>query len=90
MLLRLMVTLLLSLALTIPMALLIGILVAFGRLSSDREVVVLMACGIASSPAPPGRAARRRRLGGVVVGAARGHARREPELPRADDADRGG
>jgi LPS export ABC transporter permease LptF/LPS export ABC transporter permease LptG len=47
MLLRLMVTLLPSaLALTIPMALLIGILVAFGRLSSDREVVVLMACGI--------------------------------------------
>ena len=35
-----------SLALTIPMALLIGILVAFGRLSSDREVVVMMACGI--------------------------------------------
>lgn len=47
MLLRLMVTLLPSaLALTIPMALLIGILVAFGRLSADREVVVLMACGI--------------------------------------------
>ena len=35
-----------SLALTIPMALLIGILVAFGRLSSDREVVVMMACGL--------------------------------------------
>src|SRR5512134_1654180 len=47
MLLRLMVTLLPSaLALTIPMALLIGILVAFGRLSADREVVVMMACGI--------------------------------------------
>jgi len=47
MLLRLMVTLLPSaLALTIPMALLIGILVAFGRLSADREVVVFMACGI--------------------------------------------
>jgi LPS export ABC transporter permease LptG/LPS export ABC transporter permease LptF len=47
MLLRLMVTLLPSaLALTIPMALLIGILVAFGRLSADREVVVLMACGV--------------------------------------------
>ena len=47
MLLRLMVTLLPSaLALTIPMSLLIGILVAFGRLSADREVVVMMACGI--------------------------------------------
>lgn len=47
MLIRLMVTLLPSvLALTIPMALLIGILVAFGRLSADREVVVMMACGI--------------------------------------------
>ena len=47
MLLRLMVTLLPSaLALTIPMSLLIGILVAFGRLSADREFVVMMACGI--------------------------------------------
>jgi len=47
MLLRLMVTLLPSaLALTIPMSLLIGILVAFGRLSADREIVVMMACGI--------------------------------------------
>ncbi|MCC7124054.1 MAG: LPS export ABC transporter permease LptF, partial [Acidobacteria bacterium] len=46
-LLRLMVTLLpQALALTIPMALLIGILVAFGRLSADREIVVLMACGV--------------------------------------------
>jgi LPS export ABC transporter permease LptF/LPS export ABC transporter permease LptG len=35
-----------QLGLTIPMALLIGILVAFGRLSADREVVVLMACGV--------------------------------------------
>ncbi len=46
-LLTLMMTLLPStLALTIPMALLIAILVAFGRLSADREVVVMMACGI--------------------------------------------
>ena len=45
--LRLMLALLPStLALTIPMALLIGILVAFGRLSGDREVVVLLACGV--------------------------------------------
>jgi LPS export ABC transporter permease LptG/LPS export ABC transporter permease LptF len=47
MLLRLMATLVPgALALTIPMSLLIGILVAFGRLSADREVVVMMACGI--------------------------------------------
>lgn len=45
--LRLMGTLLpATLGLTIPMALLIAILMAFGRLSSDREVVVMMACGI--------------------------------------------
>ncbi|MGQ0736421.1 MAG: LPS export ABC transporter permease LptG [Acidobacteriota bacterium] len=45
--LRLMMTLVpASLGLTIPMALLLGILVAFGRLSSDREIVVMMACGI--------------------------------------------
>lgn len=35
-----------TVGLTIPMALLIAILVAFGRLSSDREVVVMMACGV--------------------------------------------
>ncbi len=35
-----------NLGLAIPMALLLGILVGFGRLSSDREVVVLMACGV--------------------------------------------
>jgi LPS export ABC transporter permease LptF/LPS export ABC transporter permease LptG len=35
-----------ALALTIPIALLIGLLVGLGRLSSDREFVVMMACGI--------------------------------------------
>jgi LPS export ABC transporter permease LptG/LPS export ABC transporter permease LptF len=45
--LRLMATLVpAQLGLTIPMALLLGILVAFGRLSGDREVVVMMACGV--------------------------------------------
>jgi LPS export ABC transporter permease LptF/LPS export ABC transporter permease LptG len=34
------------LGLTIPMSVLVSILVAFGRLSADREVVVLMACGV--------------------------------------------
>jgi LPS export ABC transporter permease LptF/LPS export ABC transporter permease LptG len=35
-----------ALALTIPMSLLIGLLVGLGRLSADREFVVMMACGI--------------------------------------------
>jgi len=35
-----------ALALTIPMALLIGLLVGLWRLSADREFVVMMACGI--------------------------------------------
>ncbi|MEP7116279.1 MAG: LptF/LptG family permease [Acidobacteriota bacterium] len=35
-----------ALGLTIPMSLLIGLLVAFGRLSSDRELVAMLACGI--------------------------------------------
>ncbi len=35
-----------ALGITIPMALLIGLLIAFGRLSGDREVVALQACGI--------------------------------------------
>lgn len=34
------------LGLTIPMALLLGLLVAFGRLSADREFVALQACGV--------------------------------------------
>jgi LPS export ABC transporter permease LptG/LPS export ABC transporter permease LptF len=32
--------------LTIPMSLLLGLLVAFGRLSSDREFVAMQACGV--------------------------------------------
>src|SRR5581483_4401651 len=35
-----------ALGLTIPMAVLLGLLVAFGRLSADREFVALQACGI--------------------------------------------
>jgi LPS export ABC transporter permease LptG/LPS export ABC transporter permease LptF len=35
-----------QLALTIPMALLLGLLVAFGRLSADREFVAMQACGV--------------------------------------------
>ncbi len=45
--LRIMATLLPStLALTIPMSLLLGLLVAFGRLSADREFVAMQACGV--------------------------------------------
>ena len=35
-----------ALALTIPCAVLVGILVAFGRVSADREFVAMQACGI--------------------------------------------
>jgi len=35
-----------SLALSIPSALLIGLLIAFGRLSADREFVAMQACGV--------------------------------------------
>ncbi|MEQ1572715.1 MAG: LPS export ABC transporter permease LptG [Vicinamibacterales bacterium] len=35
-----------ALALSIPTSLLVGLLVAFGRLSSDREFVAMQACGI--------------------------------------------
>jgi LPS export ABC transporter permease LptG/LPS export ABC transporter permease LptF len=44
---QLIVTLLpFSLALTIPMSVLLALLVAFGRLSADREFVALQACGV--------------------------------------------
>lgn len=44
---RLVLTLLpFSLALTIPMSLLLALLVAFGRLSADREFVAMQACGV--------------------------------------------
>jgi lipopolysaccharide export system permease protein len=35
-----------TIGLTIPMALLVAVLIGLGRLSSDREIVVLMACGV--------------------------------------------
>ena len=47
--LRLMATLIpQALALTIPMSLLLGLLIGFGRLSADREFVAMQACGITS------------------------------------------
>src|SRR5690242_17105642 len=45
--LRLMATLIpQALALTIPMSVLLGLLVGFGRLSADREFVAMQACGV--------------------------------------------
>jgi LPS export ABC transporter permease LptG/LPS export ABC transporter permease LptF len=38
-----------ALALTIPMSLLLALLVAFGRLSADREFVAMQACGVSLS-----------------------------------------
>src|SRR5262245_31806341 len=35
-----------ALAITIPSALLVGMLVAFGRVSADREFVAMQACGV--------------------------------------------
>ena len=35
-----------ALGITLPMSFLIGLLMAFGRLSSDRETVALLACGV--------------------------------------------
>ncbi len=35
-----------ALGLTIPMALLVGLLIGLGRLSGDREAVALLACGV--------------------------------------------
>ena len=35
-----------ALGVTIPMALLLGILIGLGRLSADREFVALQACGV--------------------------------------------
>ena len=35
-----------ALAISIPMAVLSGLLIAFGRLSADREFVAMQACGV--------------------------------------------
>ena len=45
-------------AVTIPMAFLLGVLLAFGRLASDSEIVALRASGV--SPSPPAAAGARR------------------------------
>jgi LPS export ABC transporter permease LptG/LPS export ABC transporter permease LptF len=44
---RILLTLLpMSVAITIPVSLLVGLLMAFGRLSTDREAVAMQACGV--------------------------------------------
>jgi LPS export ABC transporter permease LptG/LPS export ABC transporter permease LptF len=53
-----------ALALTIPMALLTGILIALGRLSGDRESVALVACGVS-----PFRLLRPVLIVGILAGA---------------------
>src|SRR3970282_1012405 len=82
--LRVMGTLLPSaLALTIPMSLLLGLLVAFGRLSADRAFVGRQGCGVRRRPAAPdapGRAAVAPGVGRHVVRAPGGRPRRQPAL----------
>ena len=78
-----------ALALTIPMALLIGLLVGLGRLSADREV--RRDDGVRHQPVPPAPAdpgVRGGLLGSHVVGDAEGDARRQPALPRDQHRDR--
>src|SRR5213082_690890 len=57
-----------ALGITIPMSLLLGILVGFGRLSADREFVALQACGVS-----PFRLIRPVALVAVVAAAATAH-----------------
>ena len=54
-----------SLGITIPMALLVGILITLGRLSGDREIVAMEACGVSL-----GRLLRPLLLFGVIATAA--------------------
>jgi len=54
-----------ALGITIPMALLVGILIALGRLSGDREIVAMEACGVSL-----GRLLRPLLLFGLVATAA--------------------
>src|SRR6476659_2951834 len=64
--LRMMLTLIpQALGLTIPMALLVGLLIGLGRMSGDRETVALLACGVS-----PYRLLRPVLLMATVAGAA--------------------
>ena len=71
-----------SLAVTIPMALLVGLLVGLGRLSSDREWVALQACGVGIRRLlRPVAHPRRGRDGGDPLRVHLGRARRQPDRP---------
>jgi LPS export ABC transporter permease LptG/LPS export ABC transporter permease LptF len=54
-----------ALGVTIPMALLVGLLITLGRLSGDREIVAMEACGVS-----PGRLLRPLLLFGILATAA--------------------
>jgi hypothetical protein len=59
-----------ALGITIPMSLLLGLLIAFGRLSADREAMALQACGVSLPSAEAGRrlvAHRLRRHAHVMI-----------------------
>ena len=71
-----------ALGLTIPMALLVGLLIGLGRLSADRESVALLACGV--SPyrlLRPVLVLAGRRHGRHALRDDRGHPGREPDVP---------
>ena len=71
-----------ALGLTIPMALLVGLLIGLGRMSTDREAVALLACGV--SPyrlLRPVMAARHRRHRRDDVRDDRGDSGLQPALP---------
>ena len=71
-----------ALGLTIPMALLVGLLIGLGRLSGDREAVALLACGV--SPyrlLRPVMAADGGRRGRPPVCDDLGDPGRQPDLP---------
>ena len=71
-----------ALSITIPMAVLLGILVGFGRLAADREFVAMQACGVSLLRLlRPGRAHRHRRHGGDRLRNDRRPARCEPDVP---------
>ena len=73
-----------ALSITIPMAVLLGILIGFGRLSADREFVALQACGVSlyrllRPIAPSSRSSPRRRTAYEMIVALPG---RESDVPR--------
>ena len=76
-----------ALGLTIPMALLVGLLVGLGRMSADRESVALLACGVSPyrllRPVWPSLLVAARRH----VRDDRGDPGREPALPGGDVRD---